>query len=76
MQKEIHAALSAAFADARIEVSEQGGHYTVQVVAQSMQGLSAVKRQQAVYAPLADMIADGRVHAVNIQALAPSEVDT
>lgn len=75
MQNEIHAALSAAFADASIEVTEQGGHYTVKVVDQSMEGLNAVKRQQAVYAPLVDMIADGRVHAVNIEAYSPAEAD-
>lgn len=76
MQNEIHAALSAVFSAALIEVTEQGGHYTVRIVDQSMEGLSAVKRQQSVYAPLAEMIADGRVHAVNIQAFSPTEVDS
>ncbi|MFK8021084.1 MAG: BolA family protein [Pseudomonadales bacterium] len=70
---EIHSLLTAHFESAVIEVSEQGGHYSVTVVSESMAGLSPVKRQQAVYAPLSDIIADGRVHAVNIRALTPAE---
>lgn len=70
---EIHALLTAHFEGADIDVSEQGGHYTVTVVSAQMEGLSPVKRQQAVYAPLSDIIADGRVHAVNIRAMTPAE---
>ncbi len=70
---EIESLVIAQFPNAEVDVSEAGGHFTVTVVCESMKGLSPVKRQQAVYAPLADCIADGRVHAVNIKALAPGE---
>ncbi len=73
MIAEIQACVREAFADARIEVTEQGGHYTILVVDPMMQGLSPVKRQQAVYAPLSEMISDGRLHAVNIRAHTPEE---
>lgn len=70
---DIRQRVTAHFTGAEVEVSEQGGHYTVTVVSAEMEGLSAVKRQQAVYAPLSELIADGSLHAVNIRALTPAE---
>lgn len=59
------------FSSGEVQVTEQGGHYTVSVVDAQFVGLSPVKRQQLVYAPLADLIADGRIHAVNIKTSTP-----
>ena len=73
MLNEIQACVQAHFGDAQVNVEEQGGHYTITVVTEAMSGLSPVKRQQAVYAPLSDMIADGRLHAVNIRSYTPDE---
>ena len=70
---ELQALVQASFQGDLVEVSEEGGHFTVRVVSEKMAELSAVKRQQAVYAPLAECIASGEVHAVNIEALTPSE---
>jgi hypothetical protein len=35
--------------------------------------LSRVKKQQAVYAPLMEYIADNRIHALSIKAFTPQE---
>ena len=59
------------FSAGEVEVHEQGGHYTISVKDAQFAGLSPVKCQQLVYAPLADIIADGRIHAVNIKTSTP-----
>lgn len=68
LENELADALRAHFPTCDVSVSESGGHYNVSVIGPDFEGLSPVKRQQAVYAPLAEYIADGRVHAVNIKA--------
>lgn len=55
--------------------AETDGYYvTVHVISDQFEDMRAVKRQQTVYAALADLIADGSLHAINIDAKAPSEV--
>jgi len=51
----------------------EGNHCSVWVVWPGFEGLRAVARQQRVYAPLADVIASGVIHAVNIKAQTPAE---
>ena len=63
--------LRASFPDAEISVSLDGSHVEITVVAAEFEGLRPVARQQRVYAPLAVLIADGTLHAVNITAQAP-----
>jgi acid stress-induced BolA-like protein IbaG/YrbA len=41
------------------------------VISADFVGMRPVARQQRVYAPLANLIADGTLHAVNISALTP-----
>ena len=54
-----------------ISVSLDGSHVDITVVAAEFEGLRPVARQQRVYAPLATLIADGTLHAVNITAQTP-----
>ena len=63
--------LQASFPDAEISVSLDGSHVDITVVAAEFDGLRPVARQQRVYAPLATLIADGTLHAVNITAQTP-----
>ena len=63
--------LQASFADAEISVSLDGSRVAITVVAAEFEGLRPVARQQRVYAPLAALIADGTLHAVNITARTP-----
>jgi len=56
-----------------VSVEIEGDRALVQIVAERFEGLSKVKRQQMVYKYLNEAIATGAIHAVTIQARAPSE---
>ena len=73
MIEEVQARLGAAFEDADIAVAGEGNRCEVRVVSAAFEGLSRVKRQQAVYAAIGDLIATGTIHAVTIKALTPTE---
>lgn len=47
-------------------------HFTVRIVSEKFTGMSRVERQRQVYAALADEMA-GRVHALSLTVLSPSE---
>lgn len=64
------------YPDAFIQAANQGNKFDVRVVDASFEGKRAVQRQQAVYALVNDKIASGDIHALNIQALTPSEWET
>lgn len=74
MVEEVRTRLIAAFKDADVDVSGEGNRCDVRVVTSAFAGLGRVKRQQAVYAAIGDLIASGEVHAVTIRALTPAEV--
>ena len=56
-----------------IDIDMNGNHYDVLVVSETFEGLSAVKKQQMIYACITEKIASGEIHAVNIRALTPDE---
>ena len=58
--------IQVAFPDAQVSVSLNGGHVDITVISADFAGMRPVARQQRVYAPLANLIADGTLHAVNI----------
>lgn len=64
--------LQQSFPNAEVSVALNGGHVDIQVVSADFEGLRPVARQQRVYAPLAPLIADGTLHAVNITAITPA----
>lgn len=70
---EIEALLKDKLGLAEVHVRSEGSHYTVIAVSDSFSEMSRVKRQQAVYAPLQDKIADGTMHAISIKTF--SEAD-
>ncbi|MEG3768314.1 BolA family protein [Alteromonas sp. 14N.309.X.WAT.G.H12] len=70
---EIEALLKDKLGLAEVHVRGEGSHYTVIAVSDSFNEMSRVKRQQAVYAPLQDKIADGTMHAISIKTF--SEAD-
>lgn len=70
---EIKAAVSAAIADAEVQVSIDGSHVQLIVVSPAFDGVSAVKKQQMVYAALQQAIADGAIHAVHMKTFTPVE---
>ena len=54
-----------------VKVKAEGSHYEVIVVSDCFEGVSRVKTQQMVYAPLMEKISDGTMHAVSIKAYTP-----
>ncbi|NTS75902.1 BolA family transcriptional regulator [Catenovulum sp. SM1970] len=56
-----------------LELKADGSHYEVIAVGEIFEGMRSVKRQQTIYAPLMEIIADGSMHAVSIKAFTPEE---
>lgn len=75
MKDEIETSLQESLSPMQLEVELAGNHCTINVVSEQFAGLNRVKRQQLVYACINEKIASGALHAVNIKALSPDEVD-
>lgn len=69
----IKSLLSKHFTDTHTEVTVDGSHVNIIVVSSLFVDLSPVKKQQLVYAALAEPIASGAIHAVNIKTYTPAE---
>ncbi|AKJ43263.1 BolA family iron metabolism protein IbaG [Pragia fontium] len=54
-------------------VTGDGSHFQVIAIGEMFAGMSRVKQQQAVYAPLMEYISDNRIHALSIKAYTPAE---
>ncbi|AUG98424.1 BolA family iron metabolism protein IbaG [Pectobacteriaceae bacterium CE70] len=70
---EIKDVLMNALALQDVHVSGDGSHFQVIAVGELFSGMSRVKQQQTVYAPLMEYIADNRIHALSIKAYTPDE---
>lgn len=58
---------------ARVAVEGAGDKFDIRVVSAAFEGQTPVRKQQLVYGCINDKIADGSIHAVNIQTLTPAE---
>ncbi len=58
---------------AEAHVQGDGSHFQVIAVSDQFEAMSRVRKQQFVYAPLAEKIAEGSMHAVSIKAFTESE---
>ncbi|NRB69855.1 MAG: BolA family transcriptional regulator [Vibrio sp.] len=56
-----------------LHVKGEGSHYEVVAVDASFEGMSRVKKQQIIYAPLMEYIQRNDIHAVSIKAYSPEE---
>ncbi|MCX8596292.1 MULTISPECIES: BolA family protein [unclassified Gilliamella] len=54
-------------------LTNDGSHFQVIAVGEMFAELSRVKKQQAIYAPLAEFINDNRIHALSIKTYTPTE---
>ena len=70
---EIQSVLMNALSLQEAHVTGDGSHFQVIAVGEMFDGMSRVKKQQAVYAPLMEYIADNRIHALSIKAFTPQE---
>ncbi|MGS2723757.1 BolA family protein [Porticoccus sp. GXU_MW_L64] len=71
--EQIKQLLSAGLEGCEIQVQGEGSNINVTAVGDIFDGLRPLKRQQLVYGLLADLIADGTVHAVNMTTLTKAE---
>jgi acid stress-induced BolA-like protein IbaG/YrbA len=69
----VEAMVRAKLPDCEIFVQGEGNHYEVTAVGEVFADMRPVKKQQLVYAALAEPIADGSIHAVNIRTFTPGE---
>lgn len=70
---EIKALIEGHIPESHADVTFEGSHLMVTVVSSAFEGLNRLKKQQLVYEALADKIADGTLHAVQMQTLTPDE---
>ncbi|KYP97573.1 cell division protein BolA [Sodalis-like endosymbiont of Proechinophthirus fluctus] len=70
---EIKAVLMKALALDEAYVSGDGSHFQVIAVSTQFAGMSRVKKQQMIYAPLMEYISDNCIHALSIKAYTPEE---
>ncbi|MCZ6890792.1 MAG: BolA/IbaG family iron-sulfur metabolism protein [Gammaproteobacteria bacterium] len=75
METRIKSRVECGIEDARVNVTRDGSRFEIRVVSPAFEGLSRVKKQQLVYASIQDLISDGSVHAVTIEALTPAEAN-
>ncbi|MWP50079.1 MULTISPECIES: BolA family protein [unclassified Gilliamella] len=54
-------------------LTDDGSHFQVIAVGELFADLTRVKKQQAIYAPLAEFISDNRIHALSIKTYTPTE---
>lgn len=71
--KQVEDVLTQALALDFVKVKANGSHYEVIGVGSCFEGVSRVKQQQMVYAPLMEKISDGTLHAVSIKAYTPEQ---
>lgn len=64
---EVKNLLEAKLADTQVEVEGEGCNFQLNLIGDELAALSAVKRQQQVYAHLNPWIADGSIHAVTMK---------
>ncbi|AJI94006.1 BolA family iron metabolism protein IbaG [Yersinia ruckeri] len=70
---EIKDVLMRALALDEVQVTGDGSHFQVIAVGELFTEMSRVKKQQTVYAPLMEYIADNRIHALSIKTYTPQE---
>ena len=56
-----------------VHVKNDGSHFQIIAVSEQFSEMSRVKKQQYVYAPLAEIIAQGTIHAVSIKTFTEKE---
>lgn len=70
---EIKALLEQALDLQEVHVKGDGSHFEVIAVGELFEGMTRVKKQQTIYAPLMEHIQTNAIHALSIKALTPTE---
>jgi len=73
---EVKALIESGIKSAEVKVSGENGMFDAVVVAEQFAGLTAVKKQQIVYACVKNQITSGELHALTIKTYTPDEWKT
>jgi acid stress-induced BolA-like protein IbaG/YrbA len=65
--------VAGAIAESEVAARGDASRMEIVVVAEAFSGVTRVRRQQMVYAAIAEMIGAGELHAVTIRAMTPAE---
>lgn len=65
--------VESAIADSQVEITGDGSKFEAQVISDSFEGMSVVKRHKLVYAVLDEHIKSGAIHALSIKAFTKTE---
>lgn len=71
--QDITRAIQERMPDARVTALVDGNRAEITVISTEFDGMTRVRKQQAVYGCINHLIADGTLHAVSIRASAPGE---
>lgn len=71
--EEIAAMLKEQLSIHEVKVKSEGTHFQIIAIDDVFTDMSRVKKQQMVYAPLSEMIADGTIHAVTIKTFSEAQ---
>jgi acid stress-induced BolA-like protein IbaG/YrbA len=72
---EVRARVEAAIVPSQVTAQGDASRMEVVVVSPAFEGVSRVRKQQLVYAAIAELIRDGALHAVTIRAYTPTEAE-
>lgn len=70
---DIEELLSSKLELSQVKVKSEGTHYQIIAIDDKFESMSRVKRQQTVYQPLSELIADGTIHAVSIKTFSTKQ---
>jgi acid stress-induced BolA-like protein IbaG/YrbA len=70
--QEIHADIAAGLVCSHLAVDGDGRHFQATIVSPAFEGLSRIKRHQAVYAVLGNQMR-AHIHALSMKTLTPAE---
>jgi acid stress-induced BolA-like protein IbaG/YrbA len=70
---EVKALLESRIDGCEFHIQGEGCNFQVVAVGDAFEGQSPVKRQQLIYAALADEIASGALHAISIKTYTPAQ---
>lgn len=71
--EEVTTIITAAIPDAQVQVDGEGCSFSLVVVSEQFEGLSLLKKQQAVMKLFSDRIASGELHALSVKAYTPEQ---
>ncbi|GLR72857.1 BolA family protein [Agaribacter marinus] len=71
--EEVEQLLKSDLALSDVKVKSEGTHYQIIAIDDQFEGMSRVKKQQMIYSPLSEKIADGTIHAITIKTFSNSQ---